>query len=240
MNVKYYTFLTMLDLVQLNAPAFMDLLPEEVAKKVRQESTVVKYTDGQFIQSRGDANPGISIVRSGAANAGIIGIDGSVSMTTLLGPGQSFGEFTIFAELPRTHDVSATGETEIYQMSATRFTRLYDREPELSRALLKTALIRSHILLEMLDAIRRLPIRERTAKILLSMSHTAGNPNLLECRQSELAYTLGVSRISLNRALKQLAELKLVELGYGEIKIPAPSKLADWVASNCNPAPLAS
>tara|TARA_R110001606_G_scaffold233942_1_gene381518 strand:- start:15087 stop:15779 length:693 start_codon:yes stop_codon:yes gene_type:complete len=230
----------MLDLVQLNAPAFLDLLPEQVAEKVRRESTVVKYTDGQFIQSRGDPNPGISIVRSGVANAAIIGIDGSVSMTTLLGPGQSFGEFTIFAELPRTHDVSATGPTEIYQIPATRFKRLYDNEPELSRALLKTALIRSHILLEMLDAIRRLPIRERTAKILQSMSHTAGNPNLLECRQSELAFTLGVSRISLNRALKQLAELNLIELGYREINIPAPEILADWVTTHCNPAPLSS
>ena len=214
----------------------MDLLPEAVANKVRQESTLVKYADGQFIQSRGDSKPGISIVRSGAASAGIIGIDGSISMTTILGPGQSFGEFTIFTELPRTHDVTATGETEIYQMSATRFTRLYDNEPELSRALLKTALIRSHVLLEMLDAIRRLPIRERTAKILRSMSHTAGNPNLLECRQSELAYTLGVSRISLNKALKQLADLNLIELGYGKIRISNPADLSDWVAANCNPS----
>lgn len=228
----------MLDLVQLNAPAFMDLLPEALANKVRLESTVVKYADGQFIQSRGDSKPGISIVRSGAASAGIIGVDGSISMTTILGPGQSFGEFTIFTELPRTHDVTATGETEIYQMSATRFTRLYDNEPELSRALLKTALIRSHVLLEMLDAIRRLPIRERTAKILRSMSHTAGNPNLLECRQAELAYTLGVSRISLNKALKQLADLNLIELGYGKIRIPKPTDLSDWVTANCNLSPL--
>jgi len=230
----------MLDLVQLNAPAFMDLLPDNVAEKVCQESTIVKYVDGQFIQSRGDPKPGISIVRSGAANAGIIGIDGSVSMTTILGPGQSFGEFTIFTELPRTHDVTAAGETEIYQMSATRFTRLYDNEPQLSRALLKTALIRSHILLEMLDAIRRLPIRERAAKILQSMSHTAGNPRVLECRQSELAFTLGISRISLNRALRQLADLKLIKLGYCQIRIPDPLHLSDWVAANCNPAPLKS
>lgn len=228
----------MLDLVQLNAPAFMDLLPETVADQVRHESTIVKYVDGQFIQSRGDSKSGISIVRSGAANAGIIGIDGSISMTTLLGPGQSFGEFTIFTELPRTHDVTAVGKTEIYQMSAARFTRLYDVEPELSRALLKTALIRSHILLEMLDAIRRLPIRERTAKILQSMSFTAGNPHMLKCRQSELAYTLGVSRISLNKALRQLAGQKLIELGYGQIRIPHPARLSDWVNANCNPAPL--
>ena len=226
----------MLDLVQLNAPAFMDLLPEGVAKKVRQQSTLVKYADGQFIQSRGDSKAGISIVRSGVASAGVIGLDGSVSMTTLLGPGQSFGEFTLFTELPRTHDVTAAGETEIYQMSATRFINLYDNEPAVSRALLNTALIRSHILLEMLDAIRRLPIKERAAKILRSMSHTAGNPNLLECRQSELAYTLGVSRISLNRALKQLAELKLIELGYRQIRIPDSAFLSDWVAVHCNPA----
>ena len=84
-------------------------------------------------------------------------------------------------------------------------------------------------MLEILDAIRRLPIRARTAKILLIMMRSSGDINAFKCRQSDLAYTLGVSRMSLSKALKQLARLGLIETGYGEIKVPNFETLAAWV-----------
>ena len=193
----------------------------------------MKYSGGQLIQMRGDLKPGLSIVRKGAAHVGVNGIDGTFVMVAALGPGECFGEITLFTELPRTHDISAIGDTEIYQLSKITFDRLYNREPAISRALLKTTLHRTHILLEMLDAIRRLPILERTAKILLSMSHSLGGSNVLQGRQDELAYTLGISRVSLGKALKQLNQLGLIAIGYGKIAIPSRPQLAIWVDRNC-------
>ena len=150
-------------------------------------------------------------------------------MTSILGPGQTFGEFTLFANLPRTHDVTAVGETEIYQISGPRFNRLYSQEPDISKALLSRSLIRTHLLLEMMNAMRRLPVRERSAKVLLIMLQSTGNDKSFKCRQSDLAFALGISRMSMNRALSQLSELNLIETGYGEIRIANSERLEKWV-----------
>ena len=193
----------------------------------------MKYSDDQLIHTRGALKPGLSIVRQGAAHVGVNGIDGTFVMVAALGPGECFGEFTLFTELPRTHDISSIGESEIYQLSKTKFETLYQRHPSISHALLKTTLTRTHILLEMLDAIRRLPILERTAKTLLSMSYMLGGSNVLRSRQDGLAYTLGVTRVSLGKALKQLSQLGLIEVGYGKITIQSQAELMSWVELNC-------
>jgi len=228
----------MIDLLTVGVAPFLELLSEPVADRIRLESRLVRYTDGQLIHSRGAQKPGLSIVASGSACIGIYGIDGSFVITANLGVGETFGEFTLFTDLPRTHDVFATGTAEIYQLSSKSFNAIYDQEPEIAKALLKKTLSRTHQLLEMLDSIRRLPIREQTAKLLLSMTPSASTSATLKCRQSELAFTLGVSRVSLNRALSNLTELGLVGLGYGQIEIPSVPKLQAWVNQQCGATQL--
>jgi len=228
----------MLEILKSTAPPFLQLLPDTVVERLRQESSLVKYTDGQLIHSRGEQKPGLSIISSGAACVGIYGIDGSFVITTTLGPGEIFGEFTLFTDLPRTHDISAAGTTEVYQLSSSKFHFLYQQEPEIASALIKTSLSRIHQLLEMLDSMRRLPIREQTAKTLLSMIQLGASSETLYCRQSELAATLGVSRVSLNQALNKLSKLKLLRLGYGQIEIPDVAALQVWVNQNCGETQL--
>lgn len=228
----------MRDLVQNSSPAFMDLLSPELAAKLKNISNVVAYSDGQLIHSRGDPKPGLSIVRNGAIKVGIFGIDGSFIATSIVGPGQSFGEFTLFAGLPRTHDVSAVGHTEIDQISAKSFKVLFDAEPELARTMLIISLTRTHHLLELLDDMRRLSLPVRAAKFLHSMSQSANDTDALTCRQSDLAFTLGVSRISLGKALRQLADQGLIVLGYGKILLPDTQKLSAWVTDHSLIMPL--
>ncbi|MEM6554557.1 MAG: Crp/Fnr family transcriptional regulator [Pseudomonadota bacterium] len=226
----------MLDPLARNTPSFMDLLSDPVRSQVANAGSIIRYQDGQLIHNRGDQKPGISIVVSGAVQVGIFGADGTFIMTSNLGAGQTFGEFTLFANLPRTHDITAAGETEINQITAGAFERLYAEQPEISRALLTTSLVRTHRLLEMMDAMRRLPMRERTAKVLFTMLQTAGGNQTFEYRQSELAFALGVSRTSLSTALKQLRELGLVETGYGQIRVPEPDRMQRWVTEHCSEA----
>jgi CRP-like cAMP-binding protein len=223
----------LLNLLKITTPAFLELLPPEVADQLIAASVLMKYSNGQLIHTRGSLKPGLSIVHKGGAHVGVNGIDGTFVMVAALGPGECFGEFTLFTQLPRTHDISSIGESQVYQLSQHKFDVLYQREPSISKALLKTTLMRTHVLLEMLDAIRRLPILERTAKVLLSMSYSLGGSNVLRGRQDELAFTLGVTRISLGKALKELSHLGLIEIGYAKITIPDRVQLSDWVELNC-------
>ena len=84
----------------------------------------VTYRDGELVHARGDAKPGLSIVHSGAVRFSNPGLDGSVITTGILNPGQFFGEATLFAGLPRTHDAVAVGPTVIDQVSKKRFDQV--------------------------------------------------------------------------------------------------------------------
>lgn len=217
---------------------FLDSIGPELTQKIARTSSVVSYSDGQLIHSRGAQKPGLSIVKSGSVNVGILGLDGKFIPIAVLGNGECFGEFTLFADLPRTHDILASGPTVLYQLSNRQFDRLSTDSPEIIRALLKITLMRNHTLLGMLDAIRRLPLLERTASVLFSMLMTSSSRDSVKCTQDQLAFNLGVSRVSIGKVLRSLEQLTLIKLGYGEIHFPNTIIFKQWVRDNCDLTPL--
>jgi len=192
----------------------------------------------ELIHSRGVIKPGLSIVKSGAVSVGVYGLEGTFIQAAILGSGECFGEFTLYTDLPRTHDISAIEATEIYQLSKTRFNQLSKIEPDISQALLRISLLRNHLLLESLDAMRRLPLLERTASTLLMMQKMSGGRTSVSCKQVDLAYNLGVSRVSIGKALRVLSGKGLIKLGYGVIMYPDIKELQSWVDTHCNLTPL--
>lgn len=218
-----------MDLLRVNTPNFLSQLSSPIAEQLKAAGRLVNYEDGQLIHSRGASAPGISIVAKGVAHVGVYGLDGKFVMTAILGEGECFGEFTLFTELPRTHDVYAGQNTSVYQLTGQRFMQLYAQHTEISQALLTTTLLRSHLLLEMMDAIRRLPLPQRTARILLTMAKTSRQHHDFVCRQEELAYTIGVSRVSIGKALQTLQSLGFIRLGYRRIELCDLAAMQSWV-----------
>ena len=213
---------------------FFELLPAAVVESIKSRASLKSYNDGRLIHNRGSTSPGLSIIESGAVLAGIYGADGSFVVTSILGPGQIYGQLTLFTDIPRSHDMSASGPTRVYHLSEEEFQYLNKSEPAIAQALLKISLIRMHLVLELLDAHRRLPLLERTAKIILLMAHSSGQEENLKCRQSDLAFALGVSRVSLTKSLKQLREKQFIETRYGEIKIINSSEMKRWANAKSN------
>lgn len=221
----------MFDFSQFQPTPYLDLLSEPAVAKLRAVGNRRTLSEGQFLHSRGDEKPGISIIEDGAAQAGIYGADGSFILTSYIGAGHTFGEFTVFTDLPRTHDISAVGDTTILEVPAARFLSLCEDEPVYLRALLQTTLMRSHLLLEMLHAIRSLPLMQRTAQFLLILAPGGPAAPTLRFRQSDLASTLGVSRASMNQALADLQSEQLIERGYGQVKIRDRARLSQWLSA---------
>lgn len=216
----------------------MRLMPEPLARRVRDAAKPIRYRDGQLIHARGELQRGLSIVRSGAVRFGNAGEDGSYVTTTVMGPGQSFGEFTLFGDLPRTHDATAVGATVIDFLDQARVGRLLAEAPELWRILLVATTKRLHDALELLDDLRRLPLPALTAKLLLTLPRSREDPAAVRCNQADLAFTLGVSRVSIGKALSHLQEAGLVVLGYRTITIRDRTALRRWIARHRVLAPL--
>jgi CRP/FNR family cyclic AMP-dependent transcriptional regulator len=228
----------MADLLFSDAPGIVELMPDALAGRVRAAAKPTRYQDGQLVHARGDLQRGLSIVRSGAVRFGNAGEDGSYVTTTVMGPGQSFGEFTLFGDLPRTHDATAVGATVIDYLDHARFQRLLADAPELWRILMIATTKRLHDALELLDDFRRLPLPALTAKLLLALPPSKADLTLVACNQADLAFTLGVSRVSIGKALAQLQKAGLLVLGYRMITIRDRAALKRWVAKHRVLSPL--
>lgn len=218
-----------MDLFRYRPKPFMSFLTEDQAIRLKAAGQRRKLTDGQYIHSRGDTDPGISIIESGAARAGIYGTDGEFILTSFLGAGHSFGEFTVFTELPLSHDISAVGPTTVLRIPSRTFLDLGEDEPAILMALMRATLMRSHILLEMLHAIRILPLVPRVAKFLLILTPPPPAKPRVRFKQADLAATIGLSRASLNRALTDLEQLGLIERRYGSIEVRNIDDLLAWL-----------
>lgn len=224
----------MRDFLTAQSPKLQSLISPDLDAALTRAAKTAHYSDGQMIHTRGDAAPGLSIVRAGAVQVGNVGRDGSYLTTSVLGVGQCFGEFTLLAGLPRTHDATAVGGTVVDQIPGRRFMRLYEEEVELSRALLTIALRRTHGLLEFVDDMRRLALPVRVAKFLMHQSVATE----LAVRQEEIAFTFGVSRVSMGKVLKQLELAGLIQRGYGRIKILDRALLTTWIDERLVVTPL--
>ncbi|WP_375203933.1 Crp/Fnr family transcriptional regulator [Hyphococcus sp.] len=228
----------MADLLDFGSTPLLSLLPEAIAARLSAAASVVEYDDGETIHSRGDAKPGLSIIRIGAVRFANPGADGSYVTTSILGEGHCFGEATLFARLPRAYDAIAVGETVIEQITKPRFDRIFDEEPDLARALVIAVTRRLYSVLDFLEDVRRLPLDVRTAKLIAGMERSARHEGVVECNQSDLAFTLGVSRVSIGKALARLQDEGLISLGYGSIEVSDRKSLHDWVAARLPVEPL--
>ena len=222
------------DILDFGGIPLLDLISEPLKRRIRATATAVRYRDGAFVHSHGDEKPGLSIVQSGAIRFGIVDADGTYVSTSLLGAGHCFGEATLFANRPRTHDAVAIGETVIDQIDKPSFDRLFDREPELARTLLEATTQRLYSVLDFMDDLRRLPLILRTAKLIATMARSAKLKRYIECNQIDLALTLGVSRVSIGKALAELQKEELITLGYGKIEIPNQARLFEWIDEQSN------
>lgn len=188
------------------------------------------YQDGEIIHARGERKAGLCVVLEGAVKVGNYGTDGRYFLSKLLKPYESFGEFTIFSQLPRTHTSEAQGETKIGFISPVQLKRALSIEPAIAFGLLQSLSTRLHLSLEALDDTKRLPVLVRVAKMIYAINLEEGRIENRNLSQEDIATQLGVSRMVVSTSLKQLADLGLIQKGYRHIQILDLEKLCAWIS----------
>ena len=76
--------------------------------------------------------------------------------------------------------------------------------------------------LDIIDAERRLPVAERLARLLAAMAADAADGMTVRATQQQLADLLGVSRVTLGAALRDLAARGTIERGYRHVRVLPP------------------
>lgn len=215
-------------------PGMLDLLPEDVRGAILASGSRVKLTSGQLFQSRGNRIVALCIILKGKLRMMTIGVDGSILLTAILGPGQQFNEPTLFANTTRPHDAEAVGDTEILVLSQREYEQLAAEYPAIVQALMVSTVNRLHQFIEMLNDLRALPKSVVLARVLLKNArHLRGDNKTetvdLEVTQEDIAMFLGVTRAYLNKILGQLTSLGLIEASYRKIRVLNMAALQDWI-----------
>jgi len=155
--------------------------------------------------------------------------DGRQAFLSAVNVGQNFGDNTMTAGMKRAHHAIACGETVVDHFPPRAFEQLLER-PGIVQALYRIAAYRLSIALEFLDAVRLLAPEIRLAKFLMAMREAAGGADQLDCLQEDLAGQLGVSTMTLAKALKAIGNRGFVKAGYRKLTITNAGEMEAWLA----------
>jgi CRP/FNR family cyclic AMP-dependent transcriptional regulator len=97
-----------------------------------------KFGAGEVVVKEGDAGAGVFVISSGKVE--VVKGDGSVLNT--LGPGDFFGEMSLFEGFPRSATVRALEETECLAMTRWDFRAELSQHAEIAVAVLETVVRR--------------------------------------------------------------------------------------------------
>ena len=228
----------MSELLGYGTIGLLEALPDDLQEMLFSVGTPVRYEDGETIHHRGDSTPGLSVVREGQVMVGNYTIDGTYIATALLTRGHCFGEFTLFAGVPRTHHAQAKGPTIVDQITKAAFDRVLEQNQEFRQSLLAVVTTRLYSAMEFIEELRSLPLDVRMVKMLLRAIPLGDGSATLELTQDQLANALGVTRASINAALRKLQADGLVRREYGRIRIVNVQALTAWVAERTQIDPL--
>ncbi|MGD9601444.1 MAG: patatin-like phospholipase family protein [Gammaproteobacteria bacterium] len=122
----------MLDLAEI--PFFAALAPESIAR-IRERIPVQRYAQGEIIARVGEPGRYFQAVASGAVRVQSDADAPGSWRGFILGPGQIFGEMSLFTGMPVAATLVAVRDTLTYRLDGDAFLRLLDEEPVLHRSL---------------------------------------------------------------------------------------------------------
>ena len=200
----------MVDEVLRSAPLFREL-DDEAAAALRSTMSEVHLERGQVLFHEGDEGDRVYVVIDGKIKLGRTAPDGRENLLALLGPGQMFGELSLFDPGPRSATVTAVTDSTVLGLGHADLLPWLTGRPEVARGLLLQLASRLRRSNDTLADLVFSDVPGRVAKALLDLSTRFGVPSeegvrvVHDLTQEELAQLVGASRETVNKALADFA-----------------------------------
>jgi len=213
---------------QLSDSGLFQGFPETAKQKIESLCRIQKFEDDAAIYHRGDAPVALYGVVEGATK--LIGETsaGKVFLYELVSPGQWFGEISAIDGELRGQTAIAIGGSRIISLLRKDLLDLLEQQPNLYQNFVSVLCLRLRRAGKALEETAFLPIGVRLAKTLLRM-HRVREKYSIRLSQEEIAASLGVTRQSIYRVLKNWKELGWVNVDYGDVRVSAPESIQQWV-----------
>jgi len=192
------------------APLFAPL-DDEAGRALLGEMSTTRLDRGDVLFREGDPGDSLYVISAGKVKLGRTSVDGRENLVAVLGPGEMFGELSLFDPGPRTMTATAVAETQVLGLGNDSLTGLLSGRPEVAKSLLAALAKRLRRTNAQLADLVFTDVPGRVAKALLDLSVRFGRPadgGILvshELTQEELAQLVGASRETVNKALADFA-----------------------------------
>lgn len=176
---------------------------------------------GERLFSRGDSFDGIYAVLQGAIVISGVNRHGQQALLTIITPGDWFGEIALFDGKARTHDASASVDSQLLQLNNAALQQLL-QQPLWWRSFGQLLTEKVRQVFGALEDISLQSSQVRLARRLLMLSRVhqqADGRCLIPIQQEQLGQLLSLSRQTTNQLLQQLAQNQIVRKAYGQIEI---------------------
>lgn len=210
--------MTPADLTVLQADRWFGAVPADRQALLLRTARVRPVPAGGRIFGLGDPPDGLTAVLEGEIRLVRSTAQGEESVAVILGPGAWFGGLSAVDGGPQTHDAVAFGPARVLHLPQLALEQAAAHEPMIWRDL---ALLIAGFHRASQTAVAQgltQPVLVRLARTLAGAARTGGS-EVVRLRQEDLAAMIGVSRPTINKALKQLEARQLIEVAYRRIRV---------------------
>jgi CRP-like cAMP-binding protein len=196
--------------VVLSAPLFADM-DDEQTRTLLESMVPVELSRGDVLFREGEPGDRLYVIAQGKIKLGRRSSDGRENLLSILGPGEMFGELSLFDPGPRTATASSVSDSLVYELRHQALVAWVNAHPKVATHLLGALARRLRRTNETLADLVFSDVPGRVAKALLDLSTRFGEPSddgvrvAHDLTQEELAQLVGASRETVNKALADFA-----------------------------------
>lgn len=213
------------------APLFT-ALDDASAVSLRASMDSVKIAKGSILFAEGDEGDHLYVIVEGKVKLGTSSGDGRENLLSILGPGEMFGELSLFDPNPRTSTATAVTDAKLLSLGQAKLIPWLADHPPVALHLLAALAQRLRRTNEAVGDLVFSDVPGRVAKALIDLGERFGkqtDEGLFvhhDLTQEELAQLVGASRETVNKALADFAGRNWLKLDGRAVLITDVERLS--------------
>jgi len=218
------------DDVLRRAPLF-EALDDDSAAALQAGVTVVELARAERLFEEGASGNQLYVILDGKIKLTRAAADGRENLLSVLGPGEMFGELSLFDPRPRTASATAVTDSRLAALAHDDLRSWLTGRPDVALHLLRALAQRLRRANDVMADLVFTDVPGRVAKALLDLSDRFGTPQEdglqvnHDLTQEELAQLVGASRETVNKALADFAARGWLQLSAKSVLLIEPERL---------------
>jgi CRP/FNR family transcriptional regulator, cyclic AMP receptor protein len=216
--------------VLVRAPLF-EALDEGGTAALRAGVTEVRLGRGERLFAEGDAGDRLYVVLDGKIKLTRSAPDGRENLVSVIGPGEMFGELSLFDPRPRTMSATAVTDVRLAALAHDDLRVWLTGRPDVAMHLLRALARRLRRTNDVMSDLVFTDVPGRVAKALLDLAERFGTQQddgvqvNHDLTQEELAQLVGASRETVNKALADFVARGWLQLHPKSVLLIDPERL---------------